>query len=204
MPDSSEDLTSNWNWFKALSPSPVHWLILMFAVAGATITLTYFISDMFTSPRAPPRSAYEVHKWKMRRQLRICLNLVLFGCFCGWGATLFYFTYTQQQCAASAPSIYRLSLLLLLVFWVLIGLAVVLFTCVCIDCCISGRMRLVLLLSDEPTRVGPTPGQDGGYYVGATKETAPRTAASNPSLDRTSTQFSKGDASARLLPEQAV
>merc|ERR1719181_1667470 len=33
-----------WNWIKALSPSPVHWLILMFAVAGATITLGYFIS----------------------------------------------------------------------------------------------------------------------------------------------------------------
>jgi len=154
-PDASADLSSAFQWLQVLAPSPVHWLILIFAVSGFLITIAHFVSDMFTSPRAPPRSEYEVHKWKIYRQMRICINLFVFALFCTWGSLLFYFTYTQQQCASSSPSIHRVALLLLLVFFVIVALALLLAACVCIDCCVSGRMRLVLLLSDESTISAP-------------------------------------------------
>jgi len=136
-------------WLRSLAPSPVHWLILLFAVSGALWTIGCFISDLFTSPLAPPRSAHEAHKWKMRRQLRVCVHVVLCVLLCTWGGLLFYFTYTQQQCASSSPSIHRLGLLLLLILVVFLCLALLLFVCVCIDCCTTGRMRLVVLLSEE-------------------------------------------------------
>lgn len=150
VPDSSADLTSARSWFAVLSPSPVHWLILLFAVSGLIVTLGKFVADMFTYPTPPPRSAYEVHVIKMRRQLRVCLNLLLFAVFCVWGGFLFYFTESQSECASSSPSIWRLALLLRLVFIVIVVGAFGLFTCVCIECCMSGRMRLVMLLSDDP------------------------------------------------------
>jgi len=228
-PDPDDEL-SWFAWLKVASPSPVHWLILLFAVFGIVITLFYFITDLFSTPRAPPRSAYEVHKWKMRRQLRICANILLFALFCAWGGALFYFVYTQQSCSNSSPSIFRLALLLLLIFFVFAGLAAFLFLCVCIDCCVSGRMRLVLLLSDGPNRVSSTnvpndsaahggpgypggPGSQGGhnsygsskpankFFVGAVDEPAPRVSVERS--DR-STSWQKGDAAGRLLPEQAV
>ncbi|KAL1495628.1 hypothetical protein AB1Y20_016495 [Prymnesium parvum] len=207
VPDS-EDTSSSWKWFTVLSPSPVHWLILIFAVSGLVITLSIFVVDMFTSPRAPPRSAFEVHKWKMRRQMRICMNLVFFALFCVWGSLLFYFVYSQEECSSSAPSLYRLALLLLLVFFVFLGLACFLFVCVCFDCCLSGRMRLVLLLSDDPARVAPPPGakDEHHFLVGATHSST-RLAVESPALDRTKTLFTKADKqemSARLLPEQQV
>ena len=139
------------------------------------------------------------------------MHLMLFVLFCVWGGFLFYFTYTQQQCASSSPAIYRLSLLLLLVFFVLLGLAVLLFTCVCIDCCVSGRMRLVLLLSDEPARSAtPLEGYVGNqFFVGTTQDKPARLAPEGSALDRTTTLFTKGqhhhiEGGGRLLPEQSV
>jgi len=150
VPDATDDLSSWGSWFGVLAPSPVHWLILLFAVAGLTFTLVKFIADMFSTPNPPPRSAYEVHKIKMKRQVRVCINLVLFSLFCVWGGFLTYFTETQSQCASSSPSIWRLALMLRFAAFCVFFLALGLAACVCVECCLSGRMRLVLLLADDP------------------------------------------------------
>jgi len=207
VPDA--DHANNWfEWLKVLSPSPVHWLILVFAVSGVVITLFYFIHDLFSTPRAPPRSAYEVHKWKMRRQLRVCANIFLFFLFCTWGALLLYFVCSQQSCANSSPGIYRLAWLLLLVFFVFAGLAVILFFCVCIDCCISGRLRFVLLLTNGPNRDASS-GESSTYgsskpantcSAGAVDKPAQRLA---PGPGRRSS-WQNGEAAGRLLPEEVV
>lgn len=132
-----------------------------------------------------------MHKWKLRRQLRILMYFVAFCLFCVWGGFLCYFVYVQEECASSAPSIYRLALLLLLVFFVLVGLAILLFTCVCLDCCFSGRMRLVLLLSDDPSGHNPAPSNAQRFLVGATTERSAPLASEAPELNRTSTLFTK-------------
>jgi len=160
-------------WLKAGAPSPIHWLILVFAVVGVVGTLYLFISDLFSAPLPPPRSAYEVKKWKVKRQIRVCSYLLLFALFCVWGGFFMYFSLSMPECAESAPSLHRLSLLLLLLFLVLIGLAGIMCCCVTVDCCVSGRARLVLLLSDpQPVvRQGPRissygTGGAGGWVPG--------------------------------------
>jgi len=166
-------------WLDFLLPSPVHWLILLFAVAGLSLTLCHFISDMFTAPVAPPRSRYELHKWKMRRQLHVCKNVCFFVLLCIWGGLLFYFTHTQQRCASSSPSVHRLALLLLLIFFVVLGVVCLLLFCVSVDCCFSGRMRFVLLLSEDVMDIKLPPEHHnsltsgGGFFGKASEHSSP-------------------------------
>jgi len=220
VPDAA-DVSSPLKWFEVLSPSPVHWLILMFAVTGLLITLYKFIADMFTYPPPPPRSAYDVQKAKMRRQVRVCFNLILFLIFCTWGGFLFYFTQSQSECAASSPSIWRLALLMRMVVVVIVGLGLSLGCCVCVECCVNGRMRLVLLISDpvvtaHPTEAQPAIYSNGGgraegmgdpllhggpgtkFYVGAADDNPARLASEAPGLDTNTTLYVKGN------PDQAV
>lgn len=121
--------------------------------------------------------------------MKVCMHVGLFCLFVTWGALLCYFVYSQEECASSAPSLYRLALLLLLVFFVLVGLAFLLFTCVCIDCCVSGRMRLVLLLADD--NVPAKPAGVHSFLVGAERDANSRFASEAPELNRTTTYFSK-------------
>ena len=36
------------------APSPIHWLLLIFGVAGVFLVAVTFFTDMFTGPKPPP------------------------------------------------------------------------------------------------------------------------------------------------------
>ena len=52
-------------------PSPLHWLILVFAIVGIVMTLAYFLFEVFTPPPAPPRSALEAEVRARTRALEL-------------------------------------------------------------------------------------------------------------------------------------
>ena len=56
-------------WLINGAPSPIHWLMLAFAIGGTVVVITSFISDMFTGPKPPPRSYYEATLWRGKRQV---------------------------------------------------------------------------------------------------------------------------------------
>ena len=182
-------LDDPWAWLANGAPSPIHWLLLIFAITGIIIVLIMFIHDMFTGPRPPPRSYYEAALWRGRRQVRVIGVVLLLLLFIGWGtlATLFlqpmrnaidahayqhpkphplclagvcllYFVFLGDDCSTSDPSLYNVALLLVFLLLLILGMIAFLACCVCLDCLISGRVRLLLLLNPTPPLPAPPEG----------------------------------------------
>ena len=91
------------------------------------------------------------------------ITLLLMICL-GWGLLLTYYTFTDDGCATQGgdrplQSLYNVAYLLVLLLCVIFGLIAVLGCCVCLDCFISGRVRMVMLLSDPEPSLPPPPGQ---------------------------------------------
>lgn len=83
---------------------------------------------------------------KQRFNRRILLYAYLFGLLLLWalfGLTAFHWSVS---CAHTAPSIYRLALLLLICFGVVISLLLTLLLLLGCDFCCSGRLRMVVVL----------------------------------------------------------
>jgi len=145
-----------WAWLAKGAPSPIHWLLLIFAVSGIVVVLLMFINDMFTGPQPPPRSYYEAALWRGRRQVRVVGVVLLLLLFIGWGATLLYFVFLGDDCSTSDPSLYNVALLIVFLILLILALIVFLGCCVCLDCLISGRVRLLLLLNPTPPLQAPS------------------------------------------------
>lgn len=140
-------------WLTSGAPTPIHWLLLLFAITGACLTVVSFVSDLFTGPKPPPRSYYEAALWRGRRQVKVIGCLILLAACLGWGLALVYFTLHDNGCATQGSdrplqSLYNVAYLLVLLMLVVFGLVLVLGCCVCCDCFLSGRVKMVLLLSD--------------------------------------------------------
>jgi hypothetical protein len=88
--------------------------------------------------------------WRGRRQVTV-VGVVLLGCVTlAWGIVLMYYTFLADDCSSNNPSLYNIALLLVLLLLVLIALALILGCCVGLDCLLSGRLKLVLQLRDQP------------------------------------------------------
>ena len=146
-------------WLYRGAPSPVHWLLLVFSIFGGLVVLLSFLHDVFTGPKPPPRSYYEAALWRGRRQVKVVSAVVLGVLFVGWGILISYFTFLGDDCSQSDPSLYNISLLLVLVFCCFLGLVVFLGVCVCLDCLMSGRARFILLISDPKQPAAPDPSE---------------------------------------------
>lgn len=154
-------------WLLNGAPSPIHWLMLLFAVGGTFLVSFSFLYDMFTGPKPPPRSYYEATLWRGRRQVKIIGLTLLLALFLGWGMLLTYYTFTDDGCATQGgdrplQSLYNVAYLLVLLLCVIFGLIVVLGCCVCLDCFLSGRVRMVMLLSNPEPPLRPPPKQYSG------------------------------------------
>jgi len=185
-------------WLLAGAPSPIHWLLLIFAVAGTTIVVFSFISDMFSGPKPPPRSYYEATLWRGRRQLKVIGYVVLLCIFLGWGFLLTYYTFTDDGCAnqggdRTLQSLYNVAMLLVLLLLVVFFLVLTLGCCVLLDCFLSGRVRMVLLLRDPEPPLPPPPAQ---YSTGDNDE---RLVPGVPPRDGTAGPYGPASSSAFLV-----
>jgi len=187
-----------WGWLMAGAPSPIHWLLLIFAVTGTTVVIFSFISDMFSGPKPPPRSYYEATLWRGKRQLKVIGYVVLLCLFLGWGFLLTYYTFTDDGCANQGGdrrllSLYNVAMLLVLLLLVVFFLVVTLGCCVLLDCFLSGRVRMVLLLRDPEPPLPPPPEQ---YSNGDNDE---RLVPGVPPRDGTVGQYGTTSSSAFLV-----
>lgn len=137
-----------WGWIRSGAPSPIHWLLLLFSAAGVVIIVLSFLHDIFNGPEPPPRSYFEAELWRGRRQIKVLGGILILMAFIGWGFALVYFTFLGDECSQSDPSLYNVALLLVLLLIICTFLVIFLGSCVCLDCCISGRVRLMLLISN--------------------------------------------------------
>jgi len=118
---------------------------------------------MFSGPKPPPRSFYEATLWRGRRQVKVVGYVLLLMIFLGWGIALTYYTFTDDGCAMDRDrplqSLYNVAYLLVLLLCVIFGLILLLGCCVLLDCFISGRVRLILLLANPEPPLPPPPEQ---------------------------------------------
>jgi len=146
-------------WLSHGAPSPIHWLLLLFGAAGVAVVSLTFIHDIFSGPKPPPRSYYEAALWRGRRQVKVVGVVLLFMAFVGWGIALCYYTFVGDDCVKQDRQLYNIALLLVLLLCVLVAIVLVLGCCVCLDCIISGRLRLILLLTNPSPPQPPPAGQ---------------------------------------------
>jgi hypothetical protein len=134
-------------WLVRGAPSPTHWLLLVFGVTGALLVFLSFVRDLFAAPLPPPRSYYEAAVWRGRRRLTVLSVALLVVLFVGWGVALSYYVFLGDECSEADPSLYYVALLMVLVIVCVVGLLVFFGCCVGLDCLMSGRLKLMLLIN---------------------------------------------------------
>jgi len=148
--------TDPFGWLQAGAPSPIHWLLLLFAVAGVILVILNFLSELFSGPKPPPRSHYEATLWRGKRQLKVLFATLLAALVVGWAVTLAWFTITDEECSTSESSLYKIAMLLLLLMGALLALVAFLGCCVTLDCFLSGRAKLILQIKDKAPFARPS------------------------------------------------
>ena len=63
-----------------------------------------------------------------------------------WGGCGLLWLNGSQTCATTAPSIYRLALLLGLVYSIVVSLLLLVVAGLAVDFCLSGKLRMVVIL----------------------------------------------------------
>jgi hypothetical protein len=175
------------------APSPVHWLLLLFACAGVILTLLMFLIDLFSGPKAPPRSYYEATLWRGKRQLKVAFVLLLALLAVGWGIALAYFVLSDTECSEqdSSSSTYKVAALLVFLLALLLFLILFLGCCVVLDFLISGRAKVVLLMKDS----NPFPVQPNAddFEEGPEADPTLQPGVDNYPEPRMSTKYGTGD-----------
>ena len=134
----------------AVYPSPLHVLVVLFALVGFVTVLAVFIYDVFAPPSPPPRSEHEAAWWRGCRQTRVGAYGLLLVCFLLFGCVLLWFVVHSTSCAALAPSVYRAACLVLVVWFGMLIVAVAVAALFCVDCCCcSARLRITIDVLEE-------------------------------------------------------
>jgi len=174
-------------------PSPLHWMILVFAITGIVLTLAYFLFEIFTPPPAPPRSQLEAEAARIRRRGRMFGYACLLISFVIFGFVLLYFTLTSTWCPHGAPAVFRLAWLILLIWLALLLLLLCLCCFVCCDCCLTGRMRFIVVFTDrsaegykEAPEELPPGAPPPGPFIGAHPDDVHRVHREGDAIDRIS------------------
>ena len=63
-----------------------------------------------------------------------------------WGACGLLWLGGSETCAHTAPAVYRLALLLGLVYAIFVGLLLLIVAALAVDFCLSGKLRMVVIL----------------------------------------------------------
>ena len=79
-----------------------------------------------------------------KRKLRVYLYSL--GAVLFWGALGLVWLQRSETCAHTAPAVYRLALLLGLVYSILVAMLVLVAAALALDFCMSGKLRMVVIL----------------------------------------------------------
>ena len=65
-----------------------------------------------------------------------------------WGGLGLLWLNGSETCAHTAPAVYRLALLLCLVYALFVGIALLVLLALALDYCLSGKLRMVVILEN--------------------------------------------------------
>ena len=94
----------------------------------------------------PPLTKVEQTAARDDRKRKLQLYAYLSAFVLVWGALGLVWLHDSETCAHTAPSVYRLALLLGLVSTILVGLLALVLVALALDFCMSGKLRMVVIL----------------------------------------------------------
>ena len=99
------------------------------------------------APCAPPQvTKLEQTAAKEERRRKLKAYGWLVGAILVWGGLGLLWLSGSETCAHTAPSVYRLALLLSLVYALFVSLLALLLLALAVDFCLSGKLRMVVIL----------------------------------------------------------
>jgi hypothetical protein len=125
--------------------APLHTFVLGAAVLGLFIAIVDFVADVFKDPM-PPVTKLEQTRAKDDRRRRLHTYAWLTVAILIWGALGLIWLRKSTTCALTAPTIYRISLLLGIVYSLVVAVLLLLLVALAIDFCLSGKLRMVVIL----------------------------------------------------------
>ena len=125
--------------------APLKSFVLVAAALGISLALTDFVADVFKDGM-PPVTKLEQTAAKEDRKRKLRTYGWLLGIVLIWGACGLLWLGGSETCAHTAPAVYRLALLLGLVYAIFVGLLLLIVAALAVDFCLSGKLRMVVIL----------------------------------------------------------
>jgi hypothetical protein len=125
--------------------APLTTFVLVVASFGMIAALVDFAGEVFKDPM-PPMTKLEQSRAKEERKAKLTTYAWLLAIILVWGALGAAWVHGSDTCAHTAPGIYRLALLLSFCWLIFVALIVLVVAALAIDFCLSGKLRMVLIL----------------------------------------------------------
>jgi len=125
--------------------APLHAFVIGAAGLGLAAALADFVADVFRDPM-PPVTKVEQSQAKEERKRKLQMYAWVAGGVVLWGALGLLWVRDSETCAHTAPGVYRLALLLCVVYALFIGLLALALLALAVDFCLSGKLRMVVIL----------------------------------------------------------
>ena len=123
----------------------LHAFVLGAASLGVTLALVDFIADVFKDPLPPMTRSEQTEMREERKRKLKAYGYILVGVLV-WGGLGLLWLNGSETCAHTAPAVYRLALLLCLVYALFVGIALLVLLALALDYCLSGKLRMVVIL----------------------------------------------------------
>ena len=125
--------------------APLSAFVLGIALVGGLLSVFDFVGGVFRNPM-PPVTKEEHERARAERKAKLAALGWLGGAVLTWGALGLFWLGSSSTCYATSPAVYRLALLLGLVYAFLLALVVLGLLALAVDFCLSGKLRMVLIL----------------------------------------------------------
>ena len=133
--------------FRLPCDAPLPTFVVGAAGVGLALALGSFISEVFRDPLPPVTKVEHARAREDRKRKVYALGYLLAAIFL-WGALGMLWIKDSESCARTSPSIYRLALLLELVYVLMLGVAMLVAAVLGVDFCLSGKLRVAVILEE--------------------------------------------------------
>lgn len=125
------------------APLPAY--VMGVAALGSLLSVADFVGGVFKDPM-PLVTKLEQEQAKEERKRKLAALGWLAGGVLLWGALGLYWLGESSTCQATSPGVYRLALLLGLGYAAVLAILALVVVALAVDYCLSGKVRMVLIL----------------------------------------------------------
>jgi len=125
--------------------APLAMYVLGVSAIGLLLSLVDFVLDIYRDPMPPITKLEHTRAMEDRRRRIVMYGWLLMAALL-WGAIGCYWLGGSSTCARTAPSIYRLALLINILYGAAVACLTLAVIGLGIDFCASGKLRMIVVL----------------------------------------------------------